>query len=322
MSTKKPKTQSKKLKENSELVGASRKLKGSSYKSFKLSKKIRHPHELPSAFTIFRSSIGIIKKNWKLFGGIILIYGLLTIILVKGLSGGLDLGELKDTLSEAFEGVGGSLATTAGLFSLLIVSAGSSNAEGGSVYQALLLVITSLAAIWAIRQVTAGHKARIRDAFYLGMYPLVPFMLVLFVIGLQLIPMLIGSWLYSTVLVNAIAVTTLEKTIWLLLFFLLTMLSLYMLCSSLFAVYIVTLPNMAPLKALRSARQLVLNRRLAVFMKIAFLPVSILLLYALIMFPLILFLTAIAEWVFFILSMTTIVIVHSYMYALYRELLK
>src|SRR5690606_28518012 len=118
--------------------------------------------------------------------------------------------------------------------------------------QMLLLLIASLAIIWALRKTHGDVKVRARDAFYQGMYPLIPFILVLLVIGLQLLPLLLGSSLYSLVTTNGIAVHAIEQTAWLLLFGGLSLLSLYMLSSSLFALYIVTLPNMTPMKALRS----------------------------------------------------------------------
>ena len=301
---------------------ASRRLKQSSYKSFRLHKRISHQNaKLPNAFRLFKQSLVPLKTHPKLFFGITIIYGLLTIILVRGIGGGLNLTEIKDTFKEGFEGEFSSLATGVTLFSYLVGSAGSSSSETGGVYQTLLIIIVSLAIIWSLRQLMAHNVVRVRDSFYKGMYPLVPFISVLLVITLQMIPLLVGSWLYSTVVNNAIAVTTPEKLIWLLLFLLMAVLSLYMICSSIFALYIVTLPDMTPMKALRSARQLVLHRRFLVLRKVLFLPLALLLLAAIIIIPLIIFVTPLAEWVFFALSMFVLAIIHSYVYALYRELL-
>ena|SRR3990167_7693420 len=300
-----------------------RRIKQPIYKPFRLSKKIKPPAQakLPSAFRLMRSALGLLKRHWKLFLGITLVYGFLTVVLVRGFGGSLNLTDLKTTLKDGFGGQYGSLATGATLFSYLLGSAGSSSSPAGGVYQSLLMIIVSLATIWALRQVLANNKIRIRDTFYSGIYPLIPFVLVLLVVGLQLIPLSIGSWLYSTVINNGIAVTFLEKFIWIMLFFLLALLSLYMICSSLFALYIVTLPNMTPMKALRSARQLVLHRRFLVLRKILFMPLALLILGAIIMIPIIIFITPAAEWIFFLLSMFVLTVVHAYMYTLYRELL-
>ncbi len=285
------------------------------------SKTIKQSSQLPTAFSLFKKTFTTLKSSWKLFLVITLIYGLLTIILVRGFGGALNLGQLKSSLQAGFNGSYGSLLTGVTLFSYLLGSAGSSANPTGSVYQTLLIIIVSLAAIWALREVYAGHKIRARDAFYKGMYPLIPFILVLLVVGLQLVPLAIGSWLYSTVITNGIAVTSLEKFIWLVMALLLALVSLYMICSSLFALYIVALPTMTPMKALRSARQLVRHRRWTILRKILFLPLSLIILGGIIMIPLIVLFTAAAEWIFFILSMFTLLAVHTYMYTLYRELL-
>ncbi|HVI60648.1 MAG TPA: hypothetical protein VM535_00655, partial [Candidatus Saccharimonadales bacterium] len=108
---------------------------------------------------------------------------------------------------------------------------------------------------------------------------------------------------------------------WGLLFGLLTLFSLYMISSSLFALYIVTLPDMTPRKALRSARELVRDRRWTVLRKILCLPVILFLGAALVMVPIIIWLTPLAQWVFFLLTMFALVAVNTYMYSLYRELL-
>ncbi len=298
-----------------------RRLKQSSYSSFRLSKRIKPQNsKLPSAWKLLRGSLKLLRQHWKLFLSITLIYGVLTIVLVRGF-GGLNLGELKTNLRSGLNGSYSSLSTAATLFTYLVGSSGSSSTPAGGVYQSLLVIVMSLVVIWSLRQVLASNKIGVRDAFYKSMYPLIPFILVLFVIGLQLVPFAIGSWLYGTVINNGIAVTSAEKVIWLLVFVLLAVLSLYMICSSLFALYIVTLPDMTPMKALRSARQLVLHRRWLVLRKILFLPLALLILGALIMFPLILWLTPLAEWIFFLLTMFVLVIVHTYMYSLYRELL-
>ncbi len=298
-----------------------RKLKSPTYKSFRISKRLKHPTKLPSAFKIFKASIKTLGANRNLFLIITLIYGLLTVILVRGIGGALNLSDLKSSLQSGFNGSLGNFFTGLTLFSYLLSSAGTSANPAGGVYQTLLIIIMSLVVIWALRQVLAGRKIKAKEAFYQGTFPLIPFILVLLVIGLQLLPLALGSWLYSTVITSGIAITGIEKFLWALLAMLLATLSLYMICSSLFALYIVTLPNMTPMKALRSARQLVLYRRWTVLLKILFLPLALIIIGAAVMIPLIIFVTPLAEWIFFLLSMFTLVVVHTYMYTLYRQML-
>lgn len=299
-----------------------RRFKQANYQSFRLRRRIKPAGaKLSGAFRLLARAISLIRLHWRLFLGITLVYGFLTVILVRGVGGGIDLASLKSSLKGGLGGNYSDLATGAALFSYLLGSAGSSTTPAGGTYQTLLTILISLVVIWALRQVLADKAIRVRDAFYRGTYPLIPFILVLLVIGLQLIPLAVGSWLYTTVVGNGIAVNGLEKLLWALVFFLLSLLSLYMLCSSLFALYIVTLPDMTPMKALRSARELVRHRRFLVLRKILFLPFALLVIGAVIMIPLILFITPLAQWIFFALTMAVIIIVHSYMYTLYRELL-
>ena len=299
-----------------------RRLKTPNYKPFRPTKHIKNPHaKLPNSFKLLGAALTTLKKHWRIFLGITLVYIVVSLFLVRGFSSQLDISSIKNNLKDVFGGQISGLSSSAVLFAYLVGAGSGSSSEAGGVYQIFLLLIVSLALIWALRQVLAKVKISVRDSFYKGVYPLVPFILVLLVISLQLIPLIIGSWLYATITANAIAVTLLEKVLWAVLCLLLAVLSLYMICSSLFALYIVTLPNMAPLKALRSARQLVRYRRAEILRKILFLPLILLVTAAAIFMPLVSVAAGSVEWIFFILSAFVPVIVHSYMYTLYRKLL-
>ena len=178
-----------------------------------------------------------------------------------------------------------------------------------------------MACDWAARQTLAGQKVGLRDAFYKGIYPLIPFVLVLLVVIVQTVPLLVGAWLYTTVVVNGIVATVLEQVIWGVICAALVVTSLYMLCSSLLALYVVTLPDMRPLKALRSARQLVRYRRGQVFRKLLYLPVALIVLTCVIMLPAIVFVAGAASWIFFIWTTLLLIVAHLYMYTLYKALL-
>lgn len=256
-----------------------------------------------------------------MFLGITFIYGFLNLVLVQGIAGSTDTSVLKEGLDEIFTGNLGGLASSLSIFSIMLSSAGNSTSQTAGAYQMFLALIGSLAIIWALREVLAGKNVRIRDAFYRGMYPLIPFILIMFVIALQIIPIIVGSGLYSIVVNNGIAVLFVEKFLWAMLYGLLGLLTLYMLSSSIFALYIVTLPDMTPVKALRSARELVRYRRWTILRKIISLPIILLITAAVIMVPIIIWLTPLAQWVFFMLTMSALLAIHAYMYTLYRELL-
>lgn len=284
-------------------------------------KPLEHSVKLPSVWWLAKTGASLLWQHKRLFIGITLIYGLLNLVLVQGLASNTDVGSLKSTLDRAFTGHLGSLASGLSVFAVLLGSAGNGSSQTAGAYQLFLSLLASLAFIWALRQTFAGTTYRARDAYYRGMYPLIPFILVLLVVGLQLIPLLVGSTLYSVVISQGIAVYFVEKLIWALLYGVLALLSLYMISSSLFALYIVTLPDMTPMKALRSARELVRHRRWTILRKILCLPIILLVVAAVVMLPIIIWLTPLAQWIFFLLTMFVLLAVHTYMYTLYRELL-
>lgn len=302
-------------------AGSPRKLKTPVYRSFKLQKRIKTATPtLPTGFRLFRTALGTLVRHWKVFLGIIIVYGLLNAVLVGfGSTNGLD--EVKQSFNDAFTGSLGGLAAGASLFVYMLGTTSASTNPAAGAYQLILALIISLALIWTLREIYAGHNTRIRDGFYRGMYPLIPFVLVLCVIGLQLVPLLVGGYLLNSVIANSIALTGMEFIIWTSIFFILALVSLYMVSSSLFALYIVSLPDMTPLRALRSARELVRFRRWAVLRKVVFLPIALILLAALLIIPLIMFVTPLAVAVFIVCNMAVVAAVHSYMYALYRSLL-
>lgn len=298
-----------------------RKIEAPRYKSFKLSKRIKHPGKpLTGSFTLFGRSVRHLLAHRKVFLSITLVYLLLTVVLVKGFGVSADVPELKSILEEAVGGEASGLLTGFTLYGVLVGGVGTAASEAAGAYQAMILIVISLALIWALRQTLAGEKTGLRDVFYRGMYPLIPFILILGVIALQLIPWVIANFMIGLLLAG-VAVTGPEQLLWAMLILLLFILSVYMITSSVFALYIVSLPNVRPMQALRSARELVRYRRWSILRKLLFLPLALLVITAAITVPTILFLTPLAEWVFFVLSITALAIVHSYLYLLYREML-
>lgn len=302
-----------------------RRVKQSTYKSFRFSKRIHQPKPpIMGSFRLFVASIRLLVKKWKLFGGIIGIYFVLTVMLVKGFGSGSNLVQLKDSISGAIHGNGvQQLVNGVTLFGVLLGNANTTPSDVASAYQSMLLIIMSLVLIWALRQCMGSKqvKVAVHDAFYKGLYPLVPVLLVMCVIGLQTLPMVFANFVYSTIFPAGLAVTPIEKGLWGMLLGLLVLLTFYMVTSSIFALYIVTLPNVRPMQALRSARELVRHRRFMVMRKLLFLPAALLVLAAVIVVPIIVLSAGLAEWVFFMLSMLGLAMFHSYVYHLYRELL-
>lgn len=277
--------------------------------------------QVPSAFKLLRDACMVLVQHWRLFAGILIIYALLVLVLVGGVSGGTNLEDVKKTVGHVFTGEWKQLGTGLTLFAFLIGSTGNPDSAVASAYQTILLLLISVVLIWALRQVYANHAVRVREAFYTGTYPIVPFILVLCVVGLQLLPLVLGTSVYGALVGGGIAVTALEQVLCAAIFLLLALWSAYMVCSSLLALYIVTLPGMTPMKALHAAKDLVRFRRWIVLRKLLFLPIALLVVMAIIVVPFAVAFTAFATALFFVLSILGVGVIHSYMYALYRSLL-
>lgn len=291
------------------------------YTSFRMQPRIKSSEPaLAGSFTVLKRSFGLMARSWKSLLGVVLLYGVLNVIFVQSFST-LDIAEVKDGLAELFAGDWSELIGGVSIFAYLIGTATVSVSQAAGVYQFLLLLISSLATIWILRQTFTDKKFRFRDAYYKGMHPLIPFLLVLTAVTLQTIPVLLGTYLYSFAGRGG-QLMPIELAVWSFSLLSLATLTLYMLSSSLFALYIACLPDVTPMQALRSARSLVRFRRWTVMRRLLFLPFFILLSGAAIMMPIIIFVTPAAVWVFFVLTMVTIPVAHAYMYSLYRELIK
>lgn len=293
------------------------------YKSFRLSQRIKPPvqKKLSSVYSLFKSSNRQIWRYKRVFFGIVLVYIVLTVIFVKGFSSTVNVTDLRAELSETLglDGIGANAV-------IVGVAAGSgttASTSEGNLYQTAIVVLISLAFIWAFRQTGSNPKNTpgIREVFYSSTGPLVAYMIVLFVIGLQLLPMIGGLTLLSIIQTTGIAVNALENTLWIMLALLLSLLSVYMVSSSVFATFIVTLPRMKPLAALRSARRLVKYRRWVILRKMIWLTILILLLFFTLLALTIWLVPVATEWVVVVLSGYIFALGIGAVYALYKELL-
>lgn len=290
---------------------------------YRAKKKVaRLSKKLPSSFSLTRSSLSLLWRNKKLFGGILLVYTLLYLLLVKGLATNFQLNETRKLIEEALGDNLGTPELGIALMGALVGTAGKTASESSGVYQVMLFVIMSLAIVWALRQTFEAVKdLKLRTVFYSAMTPLVPYVLVWLVVILQLVPAMIGVGVYGVVTANGIAVNTIEQIAWLLFLLALVGLSIFWVSSSIFATYIAALPGMTPMTALRKARALVKYRRFLIIRKVLFLPLVIGLVTVLIFLPLVLYATVLAEIIFLVFFVAAVLFAHAYFYVLYRGMM-
>lgn len=299
----------------------SRRLKTPEYKRFKLNKRIKHPVALPSGWMLFKHAVGHLRQSPKLYTGHALVYFFLTILFVNGLQFNDELNSTKDIITEGLGGFTGNVVASVTVLGMLTSAAGEVDSLSAT-YSSIIVLITSLAIIWTLRQRYANEQVRVKQSFYKSMYPLIPFILVLCIIALQMIPFIVGAFMYATVVNVGIAVTGAEQILWGLLVLGLAVWSLYMIIVSVFALYITTLPDTTPLQAMHSAKKLLQYRRWTVMRKTLFLPFILLVFLVIVMLPIVTFVTPISQPIYFVITAAMYLVAHSYMYGLYRELLR
>jgi hypothetical protein len=306
--------------ENTNSVAKKRKLKLAKYRTFRLSKPIKSPKPpLPSSWQLLKTSLNIIKSNKRFFGVISLIYGLLSYFFIKAANSGQSISQMQSALTGSIDGT---FARSVTVYGVLLGSSTQVKNQISGIYQAIILITISLAIIYGLRHIAMAKKrVTAKESLYKGMTAVIPFILVLIVIGLELLPFGLGSGIYASVVSTGIAVTAVEKVLWQLFVISLGLLTFYMISSSIFALYIVTLPDMKPVKALKAARELVRYRRMAVVRKLLFLALAILSVMAIVIVPLIAYLPVVADVIFFLASIAVLPFVHTYVYTLYRKML-
>lgn len=287
----------------------------------KAKKVAKNRSKLPGSFSLSKQAFVNMGRFWRPLGGIFLCYLLLNILLVGGFGSlSSNVSSLRDELNVSTHGASDKLGTAANGFVNLLAT-GSASSDTGKTAQSFLLILGSLVVIWALRRLLANEQFTVKQAFYSSTTPLVPFILVLLVILLQLLPFIVGSVVFATVLANNLALSNLIISLFGLLFVLLSTWSVYMVSSSVFALYIVTLPDMQPIKALRTASNLVRFRRWRLLRNLFFLPLVIFIIFGGIIIGLILLAPALVAPVFYVLSLWCLFFAHTYLYSLYRYLL-
>lgn len=262
--------------------------------------------------------------SWKFFWiyrrpllGVTAIYGLLYLVFVTGLSATSSLQETQETVNELFDNslirnvvLAGTIATTSG-----------SGEESSQLYQTFLPVIGSLAMVWSIRELHANKRFKFRDAYYNGMHPLIPYLLVIFSIILKLLPMIIASYIFAVLQVSGLIASGIEMAVAVTLWVLLSAWSLYMVVPSILALYSVTLPGIPPMKAIKGSKAFVAGRRWRILARLfaavligAIVALAIVLIFVAIM-------PALAVYVSLILGFLGLLFFHVFAYELYRSML-
>jgi hypothetical protein len=197
---------------------------------------------------------------------------------------------LSDTLQDAGTSVVGgdfSQLGEAGTLFLTIATVGISETptESQQIYIGLLGLLVWLTTVWLLRNRMAGHKVTLRDALYNAGSPIVSLFLVLLVLLVQMIPILLAVIAYSAAASSGLLNGGVEAMLFWIGASILGLISIFWATSTFFAMIIVTLPGVYPMKALRSAGDLVLGRRLRIVLRWVWMFVAVAVAWVIVLVP-------------------------------------
>jgi len=308
------------------------------HRSFRLTRRrdYRRSLKLPGYWSFTNFVRATLWKYKKLFGGLVLVYVIVTIV-VTGFGAQESYASLSDTLKQTggdlFKGNWGAV----GQASLLLVSSVTTGltpnlTEAQSVLAGLAAFFCWLTTIWLLRNTLAGYNPKLRDGLYNSGSPVLATILVGFIVTLQLLPIAIAVIIYSAASTSGLLEVGVSAMLVWASVILFSLLSIYWISSSFIAMVIVTLPGMYPMHAIRTAGDLVVGRRLRMLLRLVWLGFIVVLTWAIVVIPIILFddwikqLVPAISWlplvplVIMTMSSLTLVFVSSYVYLLYRRI--
>ena len=198
---------------------------------------------------------------------------------------------MDQTSAEVTGGDIGSVAKAGLLLISTITTGGLSgdSSEAAVVFGVIIFLIIWLTTIFLLRHIMAGHKVKLRDGLYNAMTPLISSFLVFVVAVLQCIPIFILIIAFSAAVRTEFLATPFYALLFFIFAVLMILLSGYLLSSSLIAFIAVSAPGMYPLRALNTASDLMMGRRVRFIIRLIALLIALAIVWVIVMLPLILF---------------------------------
>lgn len=196
------------------------------------------------------------------------------------------------------------------------------------VYISILIILGLLTVVWLVRHQLAGDKVRMRDGLYNAATPIVAEYALVGVGILQLLPVALAVVVYISLTSSGIIDGGIEAGMFVAALFLMAVLTLYFMTTTLFALFIASIPGTYPLKAYRAARQIVAGQRLRLLLRLVWMVVVILIAWFIVLVPTIIIVNSIGagdSWAipiaYQLVVITSIVYATAYGYLLYRRMI-
>jgi hypothetical protein len=238
-------------------------------------------------------SLRVLWRHKKLFSPLLVGAVIINMILV-GLMSEDTYTTLQDTLDETNESLAsGRLGSVAKAGLLLVSTVTTGGLTGGmtevqTIFVILIFLTVWLTTIYLTRQIKAGHRPKLRDALYNALGPFISTFIVLIVTIIFLIPIFILIITYSAAVTTGFLATPFYAFCFFVFALLLILLSGYLLPGALMALVATTTPGIYPFTAINLSFDLVVSRRIRLFIRIIFFFIFLALIWVAVMLPIIL----------------------------------
>jgi hypothetical protein len=307
------------------------------HRSFRRSDRVDYVRTLkmPGYIAFTKSVKVLLWNNRKMFILLAVVYSILTGLLVGMASQDnytiISQG-LRQSGSDIAAGNVGGFGDAVGLLTTAITGGlNDSLSTTQQLYAGVIGLMAWLTVVWLLRNILAGHNVKLRDGLYNSGAPILSTFVIALVFIAQLLPLALAFIGYAAASSSGLLAGGIETMLFWAAAGLLGLLSLYLVTSTFFAMVIVTLPGMYPYRALKTARDIVLGRRVRILMRMLWLGLVTLIAWVVIMIPIVLFDTwikglfpaisgiPVVPAVLLFVSALTIIWVAAYIYLLYRR---
>ena len=283
---------------------------------------------IPSLGHLIRLSFLDLKNNWIFFSILGVIFAAGLGFLWFGFGQYLDLDINQQRLESLF-GDGGLDRIQIAFEQLQYIGSGLSDlSQNFNFYAAAFLTILSLTLISFGRRIQTEDRRQsqspraVLDAIYFGSSQLIPYILVILFLFGQALPGLIANGIVVHLNTNGVLESNVETAVGLAGALWANLLCFYMISGSIFGLMIVSRPGSRPATSWQSSWDLTTNRRRRVSLYLIGAILVGLTATVVVMIPILIFLTAIAEYIFSIWLVGLFIWGHLYFGRLYQALLE
>lgn len=226
--------------------------------------------KLPSYFALTTLTFQTLRSHWRTFTLLALLYTIV-VILIGAITNQSSFSDVRELLTGSTQETPGGVLGF-GEAALVALSTFASLPTTITVEQQIYLALGGLfvwlCTVWLLREYMLGRKPKLRDGLYSSGAPFISTAVVVFFIAVQLIPAGLMAIVYASLLSTGVIDSGFGSMLFWVTAAVVATLILYWMTSTLFALVIVTLPGMYPVRAVRAAGDIVLGRRLRILYRL------------------------------------------------------